>query len=173
MACSVANSAEKGSLPIKQKVVLRDTSADDLLIFFEQQLDSTANYMAAFTAGDPADKDAFIEHWTKNLSDDTIRIKTIVFEKQVAGHVASFVRFGKPEITYWLGREYWGQGIATMALTAFLEELQTRPIYARVVKDNIASMRVLEKCGFRVAGSDKAFANARGCEIEEFILKLA
>jgi RimJ/RimL family protein N-acetyltransferase len=54
----------------------------------------------------------------------------------------------------------------------FLELFEARPIGARVAKDNVASIRVLEKCGFEVAGENKGFANARGEETEEFIFKL-
>jgi RimJ/RimL family protein N-acetyltransferase len=49
---------------------------------------------------------------------------------------------------------------------------RARPIYARVAKDNVASLRVLEKCGFTITGQAKGFANARGEEIEEWILEL-
>jgi RimJ/RimL family protein N-acetyltransferase len=140
--------------------------------FFEQQLDPAANRMAAFTAKDPADRDAFMAHWTKILGDDTITKRTILFDGHVAGHVASFERFGKPEITYWIGREYRGKGIATKALSAFLDDLKSRPLYARAAKDNVASLRVLEKCGFTVCGYGHAFANARGEEVEEAILEL-
>ena len=153
-------------------VLLRDVIAGDLPIFFEQQLDPAANHMAAFTAKDPPDRDAFTAKWTRVLGDDTITIKTILFEGRVAGHIASFEQFGKPEITYWIGKEYWGKGIATKALSEFLVSLKVRPLYARAAKDNIASLRVLEKCGFTICSHDKGFANARGEEIEEFILEL-
>jgi len=141
-------------------------------MFFDQQLDSTANHMAAFTCEDPAARDAFDAHWTKILGDDTITTRTIVFGGNVAGHIASFERFGQPEVTYWIGREYWGNGVATRALVAFLEYVKVRPLYARVAKDNVASLRVLEKCGFAITGGDKGFSNARGEEVEEFILSL-
>jgi RimJ/RimL family protein N-acetyltransferase len=62
--------------------------------------------------------------------------------------------------------------IATKALSEFLRLLKTRPLYARVAKDNIASIRVLEKCGFTISGEDKGFSNARGEEVEEYILEL-
>lgn len=152
--------------------MLRDVTEDDLLIFFEQQLDPAANHMAAFTAKDPADRDAFAAHWAKILGDETITIKSIIFEGQVVGHVASFEWFGKPEVTYWIGKEYWGQGLATQALAQFLGHVKTRPLYAAAAKDNIASLRVLQKCGFTIVGYGKAFANARGEEIEEVMLKL-
>ena len=153
-------------------LLLRDVIEDDLPIFFEQQLNSDANYMAAFTAKNPADRDAFTAHWNKNLGDATTTNKTILFAGRVVGHIASFERFGKPEVSYWIGKEYWGKGLATRALSEFLRYVRERPIYGRVAKDNIASIRVLEKCGFEISGQDKGFSHARGREVEEYILEL-
>jgi RimJ/RimL family protein N-acetyltransferase len=155
------------------ELLLRDIEADDLLIFFEQQLDQEANYMAAFTAKDPTNQEAYIAHWHRNLADKTTINKTVVFDGQVVGSVSSYENDGKPEVTYWLGKEYWGKGIATRALREFLaQHNKTRPIYARIAKDNLGSRRVLEKCGFTIIGESRGFANARGQEIEEFLLEL-
>jgi RimJ/RimL family protein N-acetyltransferase len=151
-------------------VQLRDVQKADLPIFFEQQLDPEANHMAAFTTKNPEDKNAFDAHWTKILADETITNKTILFEGQVAGHVSSFIMFGEREVSYWLGKEFWGKGIATAALTKFLEHVKTRPLYARAVKDNLASIRVLEKCGFNISGYNKDFADGRSEEVEEVIM---
>jgi len=150
-------------------VLLRDVIEDDLPIFFEHQLDPDANTMAAFLA---RDRDAFMTHWNKILSDDTITKKTILFDGHVAGNIVSFEQSGEPQVGYWIGREYWGKGVATRALSEFLGNVKVRPLYAHVAKHNIASFRVLEKCGFTITGEDKGFANARGLEVEEFILKL-
>ena len=145
----------------------------DLPIFFENQLDQEANYMAAFTAKDLTNREAFTAHWHKILANETNIIRTIIFNEQVAGSVSSYEDEGRPEVTYWLGKEYWGKGIATRALKEFLASHNTiRPIYARVAKDNPGSRRVLEKCGFTVVGESKGFANARGQEIEELLLEL-
>jgi RimJ/RimL family protein N-acetyltransferase len=153
-------------------VLLRDVREDDLDVFFEQQLDPEATYMAAFTAKDPADRDAFNAHWSKILGDKSITIQTILYQGQVAGYILTHAWFGDPEVSYWLGKEFWGVGIATRALATFLETLDKRPLYARVAQDNVASIRVLEKCGFRITSEDKGFAIARGQEIEEYILTL-
>lgn len=153
-------------------IELRDVVEDDLPIFFTQQQDPEANHMAAFTAKDPSDKDAFMAHWAKILADKTTINQTILFEGQVAGNVAKFEFDGEPNVAYWLGKEYWGKGIATAALRELLQEVSTRPLYARAVKDNFGSIRVLQKCGFTIVGEDRGFANARGAEVEEFILKL-
>jgi len=141
-------------------------------MFFEQQLDPAANQMAAFTAKDPTDKAAFSEHWAKILADENIIIRTVLADDVVAGHIVRHHWFADPEISYWLGREFWGQGVATRALLAFLDEDKDRPLYARVAKDNLASIRVLEKCDFHQTGEDKGFSNARGEDVEEFILTL-
>jgi RimJ/RimL family protein N-acetyltransferase len=57
-------------------------------------------------------------------------------------------------------------------LSAFLEYIKIRPLYARAAKDNLPSIRVLEKCGFKIISEDKGFSNARGKVVEEFILSL-
>ncbi len=153
-------------------VLLRDVTDADLPIFFEQQLDPDANAMAAFTARDPADREAFMTHWATIRRDATMPMKTILVDGAVAGNIVSYVQDAEPEVGYWLGKQFWGKGIATRALSAFLECVTARPLYARAVKDNIASLRVLEKCGFTIIGEDKGFANGRGKEVEEFILRL-
>jgi RimJ/RimL family protein N-acetyltransferase len=154
-------------------LALRNVAESDLPTLFEQQLDPTAIHMAAFTAKDPADRDAFMAHWRKILADDSIIKRTILLDGRVAGHVSKFARDGQPEVTYWIGKEYWGQGVATRALSEFLRELPMRPLHARVALDNIASMRVLEKCGFTISSYGKGFANARNAEIEEAVLILS
>ncbi len=163
------------TIPRRIEVSLRDVAETDLPIFFDFQRDSAANYMAAFTTRDPTDKEAFAAHWNRILNDDRVLVKTIVFDGHVVGSVATFVdkEFGKPEVTYWIGKEYWGMGLATYALTRFLRDMAVRPIYGRAAKDNVASIRVLEKCGFRMFGQSKGFANARGAVVEEVILELS
>jgi len=162
-------------IPQTTEILLRDVAETDLPIFFEQQRDPAANFMAAFTARDPNDKGAFAAHWKRILNDDTVVVKTVLFEGNVVGSVAKFVdkEFGKPEITYWIGKEYWGMGLATEALSKFLINIRLRPIYGRAARDNVASIRVMEKCGFTISGYSKGFANALGKEIEEVILELS
>ena len=56
------------------------------------------------------------------------------------------------EIGYWLGEEYWGQGIISSAITEIVDytfrNFDVFRIYAGVFEYNLASMRVLEKAGF-------------------------
>jgi len=147
---------------------LRDVIADDLPIFFEQQLEPEATQMAAFPA---RDRDAFMAHWAKILRDETVIVKAILFAGQVAGNIVCFEQSGRSFIGYWLGKEYWGMGLATQALSEFLPHVHVRPLYAYVAKHNLASRRVLEKCGFKLVSEDKASTDTSGEEVEEFLLK--
>ncbi len=145
--------------PLTTEVFLRDVIEPDLPVFFEHQMDPEANDLAAFP---PRDRVSFMAHWTKILGDETIVTKTIVFNGQVAGNVVSFMRAGHREVGYWIGREHWGRGVATKALAEFLVQAEARrPLFAHVAVQNPASIRVLEKCGFTVAG-DEAGGPASG-----------
>ena len=157
----------------KSTIILRETVKDDLNAFFEFQLDEEAIHLAAFTAKDPTDKNAYLEKYGKHLADPTIHTHTIMVDDVIVGSIAKFMMHNDAGITYWIDRKFWGQGIATAALHDFLKIEQTRPIYGHTAFDNFGSQKVLEKCGFVKIGSDKGFANARQAEIEEFIYRLS
>lgn len=148
--------------------VLRDVIEADLPSFFEHQRDPEANRMALFPA---RDEKAFTAHWDKILASDEVR-KTIVFEGNVAGNIVSFDQNGKRLVGYWIGRDYWGKGLATKALAELIGELAVRPLYAYVARTNVASIRVLEKCGFVASGSRTEFDDRLGVEVEEVLMQL-
>jgi RimJ/RimL family protein N-acetyltransferase len=129
-------------------VVLRDVTAADLPIFYEHQRDPEATAMAAFPARERA---AFNAHWEHVLADADNVEQTILAAGQVAGHLACFEHDGRREVGYWLGREFCGQGVATRALALFLGVVSDRPLYAGVAEHNVASQRVLIKCGFQLS----------------------
>ncbi|MDQ3893740.1 MAG: GNAT family N-acetyltransferase [Actinomycetota bacterium] len=153
--------------------LLRDVEDRDLDALFEHWTDPESNWMAAFTAVDPDDRDAFDERWRRFRESATITVRTIEASGVVVGSIASWDNEGKREVTYWLSREHWGKGLATRALAEFLAEAERmRPLYAARVHDNVASQRVLEKCGFRRIGERRSFANARGEEVDEVLFRL-
>lgn len=157
---------------MKLQVSLRDVRPDDLPILFEQQLDPEANQMAAFTIPDPSNRAAFMEHWQKILNDETIINQAIIVNGELAGHIVQFEDAGQQEVGYWIEKSLWGKGIATLALRILLEKVAIRPIYARAAKDNIGSIRVLQKCGFVICGEGKGYSYARDCDVEEFVFEL-
>jgi RimJ/RimL family protein N-acetyltransferase len=128
--------------------------------------------MAAFTAENPEDREAFDARWARLRANEENTHRTIEVDGEVVGVISSWTQDGDREVTYWLGREHWGKGLATRALAAFLEIETARPLYGRAAADNAGSLRVLEKCGFERVGEDKGFSNARGEETEELILRL-
>jgi RimJ/RimL family protein N-acetyltransferase len=129
------------------EVVVREVLPQDLPVFFEFQRDEGSALMAAVAS---RDRDAFDTHWQRILADDETTIRTIVCDGAVAGNVLAFPRDGVVEVGYWIGREFWGRGLATKGLEELLRIVTTRPLHAAVARGNEGSMRVLEKCGFEV-----------------------
>jgi RimJ/RimL family protein N-acetyltransferase len=149
-------------------ILLRNVTESDLPVLFEQQLDPEATAMAAFPS---RDRESFMAHSAKIMADESVIFKAIVFDGQVAGSMVSWIMEGEREVGYWLGRVFWGKGIATQALAEYVEIVKTRPLYAHVARHNVGSRRVLEKCGFKVIRED-SYANPAGVKVEEFVLKL-
>jgi RimJ/RimL family protein N-acetyltransferase len=153
------------------RCTLREVRDEDLSVLFEQWADPVAARMAAFVAPDHMDRNAFERRWSRLRADATLINRAIVVDGEVAGSIGSWGEPAEREVTYWVGRSYWGRGIATGALDAFLTVDLSRPLHARVASDNVASRRVLEKCGFRVIATERSFAEARSAEIEELVLR--
>jgi RimJ/RimL family protein N-acetyltransferase len=153
-------------------VALRPATDADLDALFEQMRDPESVRMAAFTAADPDDRAAFDTQLAKIRTSPEITHRVITVDGRVAGSIASFVIEGDTEVTYWIDRSFWGRGVASRALALLLDTVPVRPIFARVAGDNAASLRVLQKAGFAITGTDKGFANGRQAEIEETILRL-
>ncbi len=146
--------------------MLRDVIESDLSIFFEHQRDPVANRMASFPA---RDWDAFVAHWHRNVLGEQSGCKrTIVIGDDVAGNILSWNQDGKRLVGYWLGRAFWGRGIATAALAEFLAHDTTRPLHAFVAALNVGSIRVLEKCGFRRVGEGHMGEDG----VEEYLFRL-
>lgn len=148
--------------------LLRDVIEEDLLVFFEQQRDPEAVEMAAFPS---REREAFFEHWHRTMLDEANVMKTIVADGEVVGNMLSWELDGKRLVGYWLGREFWGRGLATRALAEFVEELSVRPLYAEVATTNVGSIRVLEKCGFTRVGMETQQTEEFG-EIELVVMEL-
>lgn len=154
------------------EVALRPVEDSDLDALFEQMRDPESVRMAAFTAEDPDDRTAFDAHMAKIRTSPDTSIRAITVDDQLVGSIGWFVIDGDTEVTYWIDRAFWGQGIAGRALALLLDSVPVRPLVARAASDNVRSIRVLQKAGFAITGTDVGFANARNAEIEETILRL-
>jgi len=154
---------------MKNEVRLREVRQEDLPILFEHQRDPEAVRMAVFPS---RDREAFLAHWARILADPKVTARTILFEGQVARNILSFERSGKTLVGYWIGRELWGKGVASEALSLFLLQVKARPLFAHVARQNIASIRVLQKCGFLISVQDSAAPDTLIDGVEEVVLKL-
>jgi RimJ/RimL family protein N-acetyltransferase len=153
-------------------VALRPIEDADLDELFEQMRDPESVRMAAFTAKDPNDRQAFDTHMSKVRTSPDVTMRAVTRSGLLVGSIASFVTDGHTEITYWIDRDVWGQGVASQALDLLLGTVRVRPVYARAASDNAGSLRVLQKAGFTVTGTEISYATARNAEIEETILRL-
>ncbi|MFI6831286.1 MULTISPECIES: GNAT family N-acetyltransferase [unclassified Kribbella] len=154
---------------VTHEVRLRPVEDQDVEVFFDHQADPIANEMAAVPA---RDKDQVTAHWAKIRGDDTKIHWTIVADGAVAGNVVSWEQDGQQMLGYWVGRELWGRGIATEAVTQFLTQMPTRPLTAHVAAHNAGSIRVLEKCGFHRDHAQEATAPPSDDGIQEYIYVL-
>ncbi len=150
-------------------VRLRAVEDQDVEVFFDHQADPRAVEMAAFPARDRHQVSA---HWAKLRADDTLVVRTIVADGVVAGNIGSWPQDGQQLLGYWIGREFWGRGVATQALALLVKEVSIRPLYAHVVTHNVGSIRVLEKCGFRRGRVEESKVAAPDDDIEELIYVL-
>lgn len=125
--------------------ILREVRESDIEFFYEYQADPEAAQMAAST---PRERPAAEARWREIMANQAIVARAIVVGDVVAGHLVGWVEDGHLEVGYWLGRQFWGMGIATEALRNFLDILTERPLEAWVAPHNSSSMRVLEKNGF-------------------------
>jgi RimJ/RimL family protein N-acetyltransferase len=153
-------------------VALRLIEDGDLDVLFDQMRDLESVRMAAFTAKDPQDRAAFDAHMSRVRSNPDVVTRAVVLDGHLVGSIASFVVEDQTEITYWIDRAVWGRGVAGRALALLLDLVPVRPLYARAASDNAGSLRVLRRAGFTVVGTEISYANARGAEIEETILRL-
>ena len=99
-------------------------------------------------------------HWWVSEGSKEGIVRAIEFNNIFVGTIGAqpgvFEHERSAEIGYWLAEPYWGKGIGTHALRMLTNEIfqitELVRLFAPVFQDNEASMRVLEKCGYRREG---------------------
>lgn len=153
---------------VPPNVSLREVRVGDLPVLFEHQLDPEGARMAAFKS---RERDAFMAHWAKIMANPACATRVILADGLVAGQIGAWADGTERSVGYWIGRNFWGRGIATTALVLFLQEESARPLTARVAKHNLASIRVLQKAGFKLVG-EEAFDLPEDTKLEELVFRL-
>jgi RimJ/RimL family protein N-acetyltransferase len=151
------------------RVTLRPVQRSDLPVLFEQQLDPESNRMAV---SNPRSRAAFYAFWEGALGDEAVVARVIVVAGEIVGSISVFPSGAQDHVGYWIGRRHWGRGFATLALQRLLAEVPRRPLHACVARSNIASTRVLQRCGFVIIAYRMSVATERFPACEEAILVL-
>ncbi|GAA3665694.1 GNAT family N-acetyltransferase [Microbacterium marinilacus] len=130
---------------------LREVGEDDLEVLFAFEQEPEAVSRSRFP---PRDHDRFMAHWRANvMRGDGVLVRAVVVDGTVAGSLVTWDEDdGRRFLGYWLGRAFWGRGIGTAALRAFLGIDRSRPLHADPHEGNTASRRVLERVGFADEG---------------------
>ncbi|MEU6718554.1 GNAT family protein [Nonomuraea sp. NPDC046802] len=135
---------------MSEPVRLRDVVEADLEAFLEHEHDPEAARRSKFP---PRERERFMRHWeTQILDDPTVFVQAVMVGDELAGNVVAWWEHDRRFIGYVLGRAFWGRGIGTGALGLFLAAEKTRPLYADPFGGNTASVRLLERHGFRREG---------------------
>ena len=150
-------------------VQLRDVVEADLPIMFQHQLGPPSKPDGRVR---PEGLDCLFGTLDENPQRSDHNQKVHCLRRNRGRKHREFRGSGKSLVGYWIGREFWGKGIATKALAKFLEQIPTRPLHAYVATRNGASIRVLEKCGFSIVGRDRTPGDAHREEGDEVVMRL-
>ena len=149
-----------------ERLVMREFRPDDAATFQTLASDWEVARMTS-DIPHPLSHDQALQ-WLQPSSGE---VRLAVTENGVmAGGVGYFRRSsGAAEVGFWLGRRFWGRGIATEAVTALLVHGFAVGRLAAMTSshfvDNAASRRVLVKCGFEPAGTGRIWSVARGEDV--------
>ena len=155
-------------------IALRRPTAADLRTLHGWELDPESNAIAGTK---PRDWQTFEARWREILADPDgtrtgVTPRVILADGAVVGLVNISPHEGMSSIGYWLDRNHWGRGIASRAVALLLKEFPKRPLVATAAGHNHASLRVLERNGFRVVSRGRTPESARSVERETVTLIL-
>jgi RimJ/RimL family protein N-acetyltransferase len=114
----------------------------------------------------------FNAHWEKVLQDPGVTANVIIVGDELVGYVSCFKMDDLDSVGYWIDKKHWGKGIATRALELLLLEVTARPLQAHVASTNVASLRILQTCGFKLVRVQLSPADDRYPECEVAVLVL-
>lgn len=153
-------------------IELRDLDDDDLDAIFEMMRDAPARALAAFTADDPDDREAFDAWIARERSADDVLYQVVTENGGFAGTAAVFTVDGDREVSVWIARHAWGRGVATAALRLVMSREPVRPLFARAAAHNDAAIAVLRSSGFAEVSRNTVFAPGLGRDADEVVFAL-
>lgn len=152
---------------------VRPTRPEDVSRLYELECCPDSCRMAGVK---PRSREAFFARWDDIFKDANITRHVVEMDTplgpKIVGTINIFQRDGKSFVGYLITKEHWGKGLASFALAEILKHDLRRPLFANASTSNAASVRVLQKHGFRLLGfrfegeTDRYTAG----EIAEFVL---
>jgi len=149
-----------------ENLILRRFRIDDAEAMFRNWAgdDEVTRYLTWPTHSDVEVSRSIIVMWEKEY--DSLSSYQWCIESKETGQAVGSISvvnlredIGMVEIGYCIGKEFWGKGITAEALKAliyfFFEEVQANRIEAKHDSRNIASGKVMEKCGMVREGEKK------------------
>lgn len=161
----------------------------DRLILREPRLDDAAQVAALANNRKVAEMTSLLPHpygiedaarWISSLPAETGNWNFVMVERE-NGNLVGVCGYGKrplrgPKISYWIGEPFWGRGYATEATRAVVDHLFSvtalDELAAGCRVTNLASRRVLEKCGFQWTGVALFRVRALGASVPADQFKL-
>lgn len=139
-------------------VILRAFETDDALLLREYLNNPHVTKYLTSSIPQPYEKED--AEWWINEGSKVGIVRAIEYEGVFVGAIGAnrkqFEHSRSAEVGYWLAEGYWGKGIVTTALrqltTFIFENTDIVRLQAYVFEGNLASIRVLEKAGYRLEG---------------------
>ena len=153
-------------------IELRDLDDDDLDAIFEMMREPEGVAMAAFTAEDPDDRDAFDAWIDRQRHSADVLCQVVTENGGFAGTAAAFTIDGDREVSFWIARHARGRGVATEALRHLVSREPVRPLFARAAAHNAGSIAVLTRVGFTEVSRNVDYAPGLGRDDEEIVFTL-
>lgn len=124
----------------------------------------------------PRSREVFFSKWESNFNDPDLTPRVLEMQTprgpEIVGTINIFQRDGHNFVGYLIDRNHWGKGLASFALAEILKHDLRRPLFANAASSNAASIRVLQKHGFRLLGTHHEGETERytAGEVAEFVL---
>jgi ribosomal-protein-alanine N-acetyltransferase len=138
----------------------------------------TANRLRAYLPPQAVQPSGSIASFISRIIEaDPITVFAIATQSEAIGSIGLMV--GKDvhrytaEMGYWLAEPFWGKGIMTQAVKSMtsyaIRNLKLHRIYAEPYSTNPASVKVLEKAGFRCEGLLRSNVFKDGKVLDQFL----
>jgi RimJ/RimL family protein N-acetyltransferase len=155
-------------------VTIRLINEEDIKTLYPLGNNKEISWMSGGGLTYPLSYDEFRSKKTIALSTAVGEMETYVihWNDTAVGSIGYFRREAHAplEIGYWIGKPYWGKGIASRALQLAIRAMRANGIrgtlIATTMDDNVGSRRMLLKCGFVETGTEIFASPAREMDVE-------